>query len=446
MKYSSWISVCAFSLLLAAGTAAGQDTASEDDDSDVITISKSGPDEFDPSKFKIDTSIPAYPATALLGESNVEVENFATAEDFGARLVGLTDDDGKITPGVALAATPFWWLRENITTEEYQSSYASRVAARTQFSFAVVSLSESETETQAGGTSYGVGFTTEFLDTSDPRFDEETKECVRGVYFKEDLTIDVNAEAAKRAADEIRRNHGGSSEMTADFLSTNTDPVPGLNGKLWVQLYDETLQEKRKAVRGEWDEIIAKSNKAEEAAYKECGTAAEQRAAKQASLKLGVAARFDQLKSGSDDFQDKGQSVWLAYRHGVPVDSLTSANVFLRYDNDHSEMMPESDDMMTGMETQELAKFDAWKAGLGVARVDDNFKASASVAYIDKDYQLDELDDSNYALVSVGASYKVSDGIWLDFSLGWSDDDMFSNDRYTRLELKADWGQLLGSN
>tara|TARA_R110001606_G_scaffold174123_1_gene320726 strand:- start:200 stop:1522 length:1323 start_codon:yes stop_codon:yes gene_type:complete len=416
------------------------------DDSEVYRIGSSGAESVDLSKFKIDTSMPAYPATALLSGSNVEVENFSTSEDFGLRFVNLFSPEGKLKPGFAYGATPYWWFNRNISSDLYRKHYSTRIFARTQLSLAAISLPGSETNTDSDGLSVGLGLVTEFLDSADPRFDEDTKECVAAAYQKFDTTVDVNRVAVDQTIDELMAENNLTLQTKNPAAVIAALAALGDHGETyWWGRYDEKLEANRKKARESEDEnAVAAASELQ--AYLDCGTAAEKRAVEKSSLKLGLALRADSESGELDGLQTMGSSVWLSYRNPIRFDALTSSNLFVRYDLDRSEVVPENEVMPGDMGAKESRRYDSLQAGVGLARVGDNSKVASTLAYVSKNYDTAELEDSNYLLATLGASYKVSDGVWLEFSLGWSDDDKFDNDRFTRLELKVDWGRFFGTS
>ena len=182
--------------------------------------------------------------------------------------------------------------------------------------------------------------------------------------------------------------------------------------------------------------LLARNNQIK--TFETCSAASEERIKKQPSLKIAISyARRDRSEdvSGSDGM---GTSIWANYRNPLEFAGLTSSNLFVRYDDNASE---EIDGEEEGAMIER--RFDAWQLGGALARVEDDFKTSASLAYVDRSYSTLNVDDESFALATITASFKLTDGVWLEGSTGWSSRDSLADDEFTQVQIKTDLGKLL---
>lgn len=429
------------SLLLTASLAspifAQEAGESNTDDTISIEAAKWGSENADISLFIIDTSLPEFPATALFSDSNLPVENFATIEDMGLRALSFFDSNGSSRSGFAFGAIPYWWF-SNVTTDAYKAKTTGarlqRILGRSQFSLAYAPKSSE------GGTGdnsmLGFGFTTDLLDYADPRYDEELKDCIYEKFNNRSskAPAEFQAEALKPAFVEFGAKEGKFNSRE-EFLNHYE------NDRLSLNKFNMILLKIRDQKKDEHDKKILQIRDEQTKAFEKCSAASEERMKQKPSLKLAVSYARKNLPANSTVTDKMGTSVWATYRNPLNFSALTSSNLFVRYDDNLSEQI-DGEEEGAIIERQ----YDSWQFGGALARVEGDFKATASLAYVDRSYSTLNVEDETYALATITGSFKLADGVWLEGSTGWSNRDSLSDDEFTQIQIKTDLGRLLQGN
>lgn len=429
--------------------------------------------------FNIDTSVPDYAATALLGDGTSSFTNVTTPEDFGAQLLGVFGSSGNLKPGVAIAGSPYWLLGnrpESLSDYQADGAEFARILKRTQVSFAIVPLSNSETSSGSSGAVASLGVATELLDSADPRYDLKDGDCLRKALTVEFLgTESLKAEdklrveafrlaKSKFANDPVVSPYVSRLITDGDFPEDSIDENWGILGEL-SDIDQSKYDEVANFVTTSLDTLLIQQNRKQDAddrkafqkAVSACEKSAAERLQRKASLRVGAAIAARSESGEQDDLEDAGTAIWLSFRSplgntdeaGKSDGTLSSWGAFAKYETDATEAveMSEMTDMTDGMmseaeEDMMLAKYDGWRAGLNVNRVKDDFVVSGALSYVEKDFKSDMMEDEDYILATLTASMKISDGFWAEASFGWADDAQFDAQEFAGIRLKADWSKL----
>lgn len=417
-----------------------------------------------PDDFKIDTSLPADGALALLDSSNSALVNIGTPEDFGANLINLFDSNGNLKQGLAIGGNPYWWFgRRNDSFEEYarDGDRWLRILKRTHVTFATVELTDAETTEQGSGVRASFGLSTELLDKADPRYDLASSDCLRAAiretYFPDgELIDDVRRVGIAIARTKKTLDQDGAYPPLAGIALEQDGSVKDDDVAKFLGIINSDS-----AARALYGTIFAATPESKvdtaiyQSALKSCADSAKVRLQAKQSLRVAfaVAGRSDSGDIGA--LKQDGIAAWLSYRHpfgnGDAADgALSSWGAFAKVETDAteavemSEMMDMGETAMMSEEEEEmvLAKYDGWRAGLNLNRVRDDFVISGALSYVEKDFQSDMMEDEDYLLATMTASYKVRDGLWFEASFGWADDAQFDAQEFAGIRLKADWSKL----
>lgn len=456
-------SVVAAGLVACVWTADAQANLLEEVDKNLILGSVGKADNF-----KIDTSMPDYPALALLGQEDAAVVNIATPEDLGSHLFTLFDEDGDLKLGAALGGHPYWWFgRRQVSLRQYEGdegvsnrwSHMQRVLARTNVSVGVVELTQGETAGDSTGFKTSIGFSTEVLDSADPRLLYSTRACIGNAYrdlSNRNLTklLEKGNIAQIRAYNRLAEAYPSLGLMVAD-VSNGVDfgAVSATNAPKIIHSNNAQAQADFSVFLGQENAKVDTSDFFDEG-YEKGLEACQKNAAlflqRKQSLRIGaaIAGRSDTGNAG--DLEEDGLAVWLSYRHpfgneNVTDGTLSSWGAFAKYETDASEAVDMSDMMgmaTSGEQDMMLAKYDGWRAGLNINRVKSDFVVSGALSYVEKDFKSDMLEDEDYLLATITASMKVRDGLWAEASFGWANDAQFDAQEFAGIRLKADWSRL----
>lgn len=482
---SGLLGLIAMAVSSAALTAAAEDDAATDGAA-LQTVDFGTKGEAD--GFKIDTSMPDFPALALLGQDQSALTNITTPEDLGSHLFNQFDEDGDLKLGFALGGHPYWWFGgDDLTLSEYAGDIPpgpqtgqeyrrvgalERKLARLNVSFGVIELTEGETASDTTGFKTALGLSTEWFDSADPRFDQELRNCVRAEMQKWHARADFNAPKAialKAALDVLQKADG----FTA-FASQNNIAIPRPTGDdaLDQEAYGDLIGALAVAEGGTKYVLIFQRayNDADEASdysavFDEMLTKGLEACKKKAavtlqtkqSLRLGVAVAARSESGRADDMEQDGAAFWASYR--LPLGqsgegALSSFGAFVKYEIDANDsfsganipaaVLAETSMGETPPETV-LASYNGLRAGVNINRVRDDFVISGALAYVDKNFERDVFEDEDYLLATMTTSLKIREGIWAEASFGWADDAKFDAHEFAGIRLKVDWNRFGGN-
>tara|TARA_R110000868_G_scaffold11201_3_gene54982 strand:- start:23611 stop:24858 length:1248 start_codon:yes stop_codon:yes gene_type:complete len=371
-----------------------------------------------------DVSIPTYPALALLSLDSSKLANVSDLRDLGVQVGGLMDAEGSLRSGIAFGGRPYWWVNQYLTLEDYrtETTWAERVAARTNFSLATV---EAE-----GGTRLGLGLTTQLLDGQDPRFDTDNQNCINGAL------VDFAA-AEFLVQQEIRRQV--SAGMSVRF--------PG------VTVFDPTgnpehraaHEEITAAVDRERDAIVRQVNAASQierasTAYRRCGALMTARFARRDAWTVGIGATF-QTSGQFSDLDQEQISAWSAYSHAFnrrgrnqQTENLGSASLLLRAYFQESVEAP-GGGSQTDADSSEIALL------IGTSETTD-WHLELHASMIARRYDDPAFEDDDFTRYGLTFQYPLTDAIALEVSGGAISGSQMNDGDFLGFELKVDWSKL----
>ena len=442
-----------------------------------------------PADFKIDTSMPQYPAAALLGQADSVVNNVATPEDFGMQLLNQFGEDGDLELGFAIGGNPYWWFGRNssMTFREYAADdkKLSRILARTNVSVGAIQLSTGTTLQPSEGYRVAFGASTEFFDSADARMDVVNRGCIISAVTAinaSDATdrliirlavantiradkFDVSTGALVQWADQMTQ----VEQQAADAALAEIGGLAALSGQLSQNVRDQIaiLEAQYKtnpngADFGGREQKVAAANEA----LRACEKGADKRLQSARSLRVGVAVAGRDNGGSSDDFEFDGASAWGSLRLplGGEDASLNSFGVFVLGELDATETVESEMDMMMDPSTPAMpsgsdmsamsedviamsedavvTEYDGWRIGANVNSVRDDLTISASIAYVNQEFSSDMVPDRDFVLTTATASYKIREGLWLEGSFGVSSGDGFEAEEFAGIRIKADLGRL----
>ena len=118
----------------------------------------------------IDMAVPESPTFAALGISQETVIRPTSPRAFAASLLNGVDENGNFQTGLGFDTAPFLLFAGNeVTLEEYQTDYVTRLLSRTQLSFAGSKGAEEEDKSIR----IALALQLTLFDNGDPRLDEE---------------------------------------------------------------------------------------------------------------------------------------------------------------------------------------------------------------------------------------------------------------------------------
>lgn len=424
----------------------------------------------DADPFKINTSLPDYPALALLGTEDSAITNVATPEDFGAQVLSQFSEDGSLNLGLAVGGSPFWWFSErSISLQEYETELSSlqRILARTTVSLGAIQLDDSDSAMASDGFQTAIGFSTEILNQADPRMNTDLRNCIRGEYNKiaRLKATDINNDARRLARQAYialaRETPNAGIRVPSEDLSDYDDVrqsnqaiiIPSLSMR---NRFDALLSDglDRNTL---FENLIAQDSF--KAGLKTCGDDAARVLQSRQSLRFGGAAALRSDDGDFDNIDFDGAKFWLSYRRpfsgiGARNDGTLSSFGFfaeVSFDEtdtmDMEDMMPGMDMMMTPVADDAMAgmmiqKFDGVRAGANINRVRKDFVITGALSYVHRDFESDIIDDQDFLLATVTATYQIRDGLWMEGSFGWSSDEDLSSNEFAGIRLKVDWSRL----
>jgi hypothetical protein len=135
----------------------------------ISQITPSLPTKIPAAFTSLNLASPSSPAAQLFGLGEGKITTISTPDQFGLQVLNGLDNDGRFNTGIAVDTLPYVLIRGNdLTLEDYRSSWFQRFASNTKFSIATTK-SEDKTSTVRAG--LGIEFV--LINEGDPRMDEE---------------------------------------------------------------------------------------------------------------------------------------------------------------------------------------------------------------------------------------------------------------------------------
>lgn len=328
---------------------------------------------------KLDYSVPEAPAFAALGVSSEQVVRPATPRDFAFSLLNGLDAQGNFQTGVALDTAPYLLLNgANVSLNSYRSSRWQRFASRAQLSFGTAKGISSDDES----TRVGLGFRFTFLDLGDPRMstelDQKFSEMINKLHQNK-----ASAPPAKLNLDK--------PEETFKALQEASDKETAWLKNEWRPIQDEFRAKSWNRTR--WDGAFAPT----------------------------------WINTGDGSYRWDGASVWSSFAYGfegIPgvLKDNASCVFHVRYKNGEHVAVVDGG--------SEFFKQDSLLLGARLQFGGKDLTGAAELAYVHT--WPDGRSEDGFCRFAVGLEKRISDNVWLVFSLGKnsssenSKDDVFA--------------------
>jgi hypothetical protein len=343
-----------------------------------------------------DLDLFAQPGPALLS-LDVATRRAAapsTPKDFGYDIGSVGGPDGD-QYGLAMSVSPYWIGDRRITLEEYRNdtSEFERIYARSEVSLGGSYISADG----AHAWRLAAAAQTQLLDRQDHRYDRAAFDCLHEAWNR------------------LRR---GAHERTIQDIARALAEEPSVS--------EETLLEMQESA-------LAGSAGADafEAARRQCQDESAARLIAKASwlVGAGVGLRSDQNRFAGFDYD--GASAWTQYRQPLTDNGRFALFAIARGDWGRA--------FDIGMPAPVKAR--AYEAGGGLAWQTTRFRIDVSASYNRRDYRGAVADDDFIRYAAV-ADIRLRRGIWLEGSVGFIDQSIYSDGAFGGAALKIDWSDF----
>ncbi len=365
----------------------------------VATAQSDAPDaKFENARdFKLRLFKPTVPGFVTLGLSPRRTADPGAFSDLSVDAANLSSS-GRSKFGLAFSGQPYWWGHAKTTLGSYQqhTSAFERVLARSQ-----VSLAAAYVDFSHGYYEIGLGWQTQLLDAQDQRFDPHNYDCLSKAW--EDLRRPAHQAADEAVLDAIMKN----SELDEDQLEA---------------IRDKTL--KQYPTTGF------------DAARRECRNLASEASLARHSLIIGAGVNSRTSDASFNGYQYDGSSVWATYRQPLTSNGFWALQVFARGKFDGTLDAPKTAALSPFAEGNEYI------GGAGLALEQVWWKADVSLAGVEQDFRQAGIATDNYAEATLHGAIRVSDGLWVQGSVG----DSFGRDLGDKISfgfnVSVDWDDL----
>lgn len=350
--------------------------------------------------FVLDMSTPTSPGFAVIGASPTNVTQPGNLQELVIDTASFVEN-GEIKSGLAINFQPFWLLNDQITLEQYSGFYDSgsvytgglnkfqRILARTQISVATVQGASAST---MDGARFGIGAQTEVFDGRDPRSIHSAK-----------CQIDAFKNAGGEEA--LRILSDGVSQLPNFDPATTTD-----------EQFSQLVQEHANSKYDAPGYLEAEAN---------CREEARKRVSASPSWLIGAGIAASSLSGDFDDLDYAGASVWTTYLY--PFGKNKFVTLFGQADLDQTVNF-------NGIS----GSADTYRAAVSFGFEEtDSWKLEATASYHSQNANLDALDD-DYFQFSVGGTFKIRDGLWLEGTFGNRTGSNTQDESFSLIQLKVD--------
>lgn len=349
--------------------------------------------------YQLDITVPESPALALVGADSANVATPQDASSLGLDLANIADDGGGIRPGIAITVAPYWLGVRNMTLGEYRDprrNWERALRARTRLSLATVAMGGDN----ADGRRAAVGITFQPLDSTDPRMDTELDRCV----------IDAGDTPQKRlnalAGEMVRSQH-------PDYTA----------GQTAVAVVAQIAALQAAGENGDGGAAVRQFS----AALNTCIEAWRERRSHASNLLISLGYTMHSDSGSFDNLDGDGVTAWAGYswspRLRLGDDISTRVNLYGRYSQNTTlavnDTTAEADESVAAVSVSMIAP-QRWELGV-------------EGAYFHQDFSNHAIHDREFSQVSVNASYRLNDSIWLRAAYGTRDND--EDDEFVRLSV-----------
>lgn len=345
--------------------------------------------------YELDLFAQPGPALVSLDVASRRAAAPSTPSDFGYDLSSVSGPDGDQI-GLGISASPYWIGDRRITLEEYRNDtgHLERIYARSQISLAGSFIDADN----AHAWRLGAAAQTQLLDRQDYRYDRAAFECLHGAW------------------DRLRR---GEHETTIQDLARALAEDPDIDDEQLLDLQQSGLE----GSEGGDDFGTARRHCQNESAARLLGKASW-------LVGAGVGLRSDQNRFSGFDYD--GVSAWTSYRQPLTADGRFALFAIARGDWDRA--------FDIGFNAP--IKADAYEGGGGAALQTTYFRIDLSASFNHREFRGAVVDDDFIRYAAV-ADLRIRQGVWLEGSIGFVDQSIFSDGTFGGLSLKVDWGDFI---
>ncbi len=306
---------------------------------------------------EIDLSVPESPAFTILGLTPQTVIRPTTPREFATSLLNGVDDKGNFQSGIAIDTVPYLlFFGNDLTLDRYRKSFGTRLFSRTQFSFATTKGTGDQDKTVR----VALGLHATIFDKGDPRTDHLLTQC-----FNDNLSF------------------------------------PPMDPSMSIDEREAFLANQKVQLLATYKEKID-----------DCRQRSRDRNWNRSSLLFGAAPSWISLTGNSSDLKWNGGGVWMSFAYGFEgVEGLNNAAQLIfhtRYRNQEQV----ADQQNAG----QFIVQDSFYAGMRFRVGKPDFAASFESTYVRNMPDLARPDDQ--FRLSFGAEKKLSNNLWLQFSIG----------------------------
>lgn len=348
----------------------------------------------------LDLSVPESPGFTILGLNPQNVVRPATPREFVTTLLSGLDEHGNFQTGVAIDTAPYLLLAgsdggvdrakyQNLGTDGKPRFSLVRFASRIQFSLATTKGTTEDDKSARIGT--GLHFT--IFDKGDPRMDTLFSTCFR------DFVKNIEREIAIS-------------------LGINPDPLLQTGPE-----FDRVGSELKKSIATYREKI-----------KKECVEPSRKRNFARSSFIVGGAGSWTSPTGDSGKFKYSGAGIWASLAYGFEgLPGLEQkAQLIFHFRRRIKEIVP--DPIATGMFTTKDSNLFGARLRFG----SPNWTANLEGSYRGEHYA-GRAPDSNFQL-SLGSDYKLSDNLYLNFSIGGETKKSNVSDGKVFVRTSFNWG------
>jgi hypothetical protein len=306
---------------------------------------------------EIDLSVPESPGFTVLGLTPQTVIRPTTPREFATSLLNGVDDKGNFQSGIAIDTVPYLlFFGNDLTLEQYRKSFGTQLLSRTQLSLATTK----GTGDQDKSVRLALGLHATIFDKGDPRKDRLLTQC-----FTDKLSF------------------------------------PPMDPAMSIDEREEFLKNERVKLLATYKERI-----------EECRQLSRDRNWNASSLVFGAAPSWISPTGDTSKLNWNGGGVWMSLAYGFEnVERLKKAAQLIfhtRYRN--RERVADS------VNKGKFIIQDSFYAGLRFRVGKPDFAGSLESTYLREMTKFGKADD--LFKLSFGAEKKLSNNLWLQFSIG----------------------------
>lgn len=349
---------------------------------------------------KVHDEVPDSPGFAIIGATPEKVVRPGTPKDLATQLINGLDANGNLQTGLAIDFNPYMLVKgPDAQLQDYQDSGFVRFLSNSSISLATAKGMESEDKSAK----LGLGFlvTPWIRKDDDPRRNETHLKCTGLALVP------------------------GSGD--ADI--TKVPPAPG-------------------ASKEERDKYLAEINAAAKAGVTDCRKKWTERGAAVSAWSFGIAPAWTSKDGNFQNLSGSGFGAWSSFsinvvpfndasaRRPTGLEGKIQFTAHVRYRE--AERLPHP--TLTGTFFRQNTLVGAGELRLGQFKVGSgNDLIIVAEGDFIRAYRALPMRNDSYYQYSVGGSYKVSEKLWLNVSIGGQTKKNDGNNSFVMAKLKMDW-------